>query len=393
MRSPSKVNPYAWVILAVVYLASVMAPLNQFKVPPIMPVLIETFSIDLTQAGLLMSIIALVGLLLALPAGMVLQRLGAKATGLIALGCLAAGAVTGALAGSFPVLLLSRVIEGMGVGLVSVVAPAAIAQWFPPDRQGAPMGIWATWVPVGTVVMYNAAPALATGSGWRAVWWLAAGLTAAAMLIFGLFIRRPPQLMPAGAQPAAQPPLAQTLANRNIWLLSAAFMCFNLALVSFATYFPTFLNTVRGYDLGTAGFIASISNMVTLVSAPLAGLLSDRLGTRRKMIALPFLVVGVMILLPFQVAGAWIVVSLVLMAVVAGAIPTATFAAAPEVMPRPELAGLGLAVILIGQNLGQLLGPVLFGQMAEQWGWVTASLFLLPVCLAGFISAWLVRVR
>ena len=52
-----QVLPYAWVILAVVYLASVAAPLNQFKVPPIMPVLMQELGIDLAGAGSLMSVI------------------------------------------------------------------------------------------------------------------------------------------------------------------------------------------------------------------------------------------------------------------------------------------------------------------------------------------------
>ena len=62
----SRLN-YAWVILVVVYLASVVAPFNQFKIPPIMPFLMATFQIDLTQAGLLMSVIAGTGLILAIP--------------------------------------------------------------------------------------------------------------------------------------------------------------------------------------------------------------------------------------------------------------------------------------------------------------------------------------
>ena len=65
----SDIQPYAWVILLVAYLASVMAPLNQTKVPPLMPVLMDAFQINLTQAGSLMSVFGGMGFLLALPAG------------------------------------------------------------------------------------------------------------------------------------------------------------------------------------------------------------------------------------------------------------------------------------------------------------------------------------
>lgn len=50
---------------------------------------------------------------------------------------------------------------------------------------------------------------------------------------------------------------------------------------------------------------------------------------------------------------------LIVLGLVIGAIPTATFAAAPEIMGKPELAGIGLAVVIMCQNLGMFVGPVL----------------------------------
>jgi len=388
-----QILPYAWVILAVVYLASVAAPLNQFKVPPIMPVLMQELGIDLARAGSLMSVIALVGLILALPAGILLQRIGPRASGLLALGFMAAGAALGALAGSYNNLLASRVVEGVGIGLIGVIAPATIAMWFPLARQGVPMGIWATWVPVGSVLMYNLAPALAAARGWQAVWWLGAGFALVTMLLYALLMRHPPATEPAAGQGRPGLDLRAALANRDIWLLALAFACFNLALIGLATFYPTFLVEVRGYPLSQAAFVASIATLVVLVSAPLAGVISDRIGSRRLVVALPFLVLAVLFIFPFRVSGWQITAVMVVQGLAAGAIATATFAAAPEVMRKPQWAGLGLAVILVGQNLGQLIGPVLLGELIGRVGWVAAGYALIPICLLGFASAWLVRVR
>ena len=137
VRSPATVLPYAWVVLVIVYLASVAGPLNQTKVPPLMPVLMDAFQLELGQAGWLMSVFALTGLVLALPAGVFLPRIGPKVMGLIATGCLALGAALGALSTGAGLFLVSRVIEGIGMGLIAVVAPAAIAMWFPSANRGA----------------------------------------------------------------------------------------------------------------------------------------------------------------------------------------------------------------------------------------------------------------
>ncbi len=396
-RSPSATG-YAWVILTVVLLASVAASLNQFKVPPLIPVLMDAFRLDLSQAGALMSVFALAGLVLALPAGLILQRLGPKLAGGIAVGCLAIGSGWGALTTSAGPLLASRVLEGVGFGLIAVVGPAAIAGWFPPEKRGVPMGIWSIWVPVGSVVMFNLAPALETTLGWQAVWWTGAGFALAALILYWLFVRLPAspgddRHDPSAPGDTSPPRLGAALANRSIWLLGLEFACFNIVLIGLYTFFPTFLVEVRGYSLAQGAFIASLSTLVALGSAPLAGWVSDRIGSRRLLVAIPFLVIAGLMFFPFHVTGWTLYAFVILLGVISGATPTATFAAAPEVMGSPRLAGIGMAVVSLGMNLGIVLGPLLFGSLVQMMGWVSAGYWLIPVSLLGFAAGWMVRVR
>lgn len=386
-------NSYAWVILAVVYFASIVAPFIQFKIPPIMPYLMEEFQINLTQAGLLMSSIAMVGLVLALPTSILLQRFGPRVTLMASLGLMALGAAVGAFSSTFAMLLGSRVIEGMGIGLMGIIAPATIALWFPPERRGTPMGIWATWVPVGFVLIYNIAPMLIVSYGWQSIWWLGAGFAMVMMVICGFLITRSPAQDQMDQQARTSPGLKHALANRDIWLLALEFGCMSFAMMGIATYYPTFLTEVRGYPMGQAAFISSLGTLVILFSAPAAGFLADRIGSLRLVFALPFLGAAVLALFPFKVTGWQIVVFMVLQGLIIGAIPTATFAATPEVMRRPEWAGLGLAILLIGQSVGQLLGPIFFGEMVQRSGWAIAGYMMIPIWLVGFLSSWKVKVR
>ena len=399
-RLPSSPAPYAWVVLCVVFMASAAAPLNQFKVPPMMPPLMESFGLDLSTAGLLMSIFAVTGFILALPAGLLLQRWGAKAAGLVAVGCTAIGAVAGALSPSIGRLLASRVIEGIGMGLIAVVAPAIVGMWFPAERRGTPMGIWATWVPVGRIVMYNVAPAVGTALGWQAVWWFGAAFALVAFVLFWAMFRVPPgwtRTKPAaqtdeGLSPVEGPRLGQAMANRNVWFLSLTFCCYSIAFLAFSTFLPTFLVSARGYSLATAASVASLTG-VTIGSCPLGGWISDRIGSRKRVYTVAFLLVAAMWLLPFRIAGWLMPAFAVVLGIVAGPVPTATFAAVPEVMGRPGLAGIGMAVVALGQSLGMFIGPVLFGRLVEMIGWAAAGYTLIPICLLGVVAGWLVKVR
>jgi MFS family permease len=62
-------------------------------------------------------------------------------------------------------------------------------------------------------------------------------------------------------------------------------------------------------------------------------------------------------------------------------------------MGKPQLAGLGMAVVLVGQNIGQLVGPIFFGRLVQGLGWSMAGYLIIPVCLLGFASGWMVKIR
>jgi predicted MFS family arabinose efflux permease len=253
-------------------------------------------------------------------------------------------------------------------------------------------------VPVGSVVMFNLAPALGTSLGWQAVWWSGAGFALVALLLYWLLVRVP---APAGDR-RHEPPdsiaspsttFGAALANRSIWLLALEFACFNIVFIGLFTFFPTFLVEVRNYSLAQAGFIASLATLLGLVSAPLAGWLSDRIGSRRLLIAIPFLIVAVMMIWPFHATGWTLYALVILLGIVSGATPTATFAAAPEVMGDPHMAGMGMAVVSVGMNLGIVVGPTAFGILVERMGWANAGYWLIPVSLLGFGASWMVKVR
>ena len=389
------VPSYAWVILFVALLAGVTAPLNQFKVPPLMTVLMQRFTLDLGTAGLLMTIFAITGFILALPAGVILQRLGPKKAGLIALGCLIVGSALGALSESAELLLISRLVEGAGMGLIAVVAPGLISIWFPPEKQGGPMGIWATWVPLGSLIIFNVAPAVEASAGWRAVWWIGAAFGLVAFILYWLLVRLPPT---AGTnqhiKPEPAPSMRQALAGRNIWLLGLSFASFNMVLIgAVSTFFPTFLTTVRGFSLGSASFITSLPSLVVVVTAPLAGWLLDKVGVRKPFLVIASIAVAFFMLFPFSLNGWGIPASMVMLGILAGFIPTAIFSAVPEVMGKVQLAGIGMGVIMLGQNFGQLLGPVIFGRLVETIGWANAGYWMIPVAAVGVVSAWLTRMR
>ncbi len=286
-------SPSPWFILIIVLLASMAASLNQFKVPPIMPLLLTTFQASSTQGGLLMSAFALAGLFLAIPAGFLLEKFGYRLTGVLAMSSLIFGGAFGAVTEKIDILLVGRFFEGAGMSLFAVAAPALVALYFSREKRGQAMGVWGVWVPLGSLIMFLIAPPLAGHGGYRAVWWFGIFYTAVTGILFGLFIRsrpRPPartQSPPFGTD--VSPPGSAMLRNGQLWLASLLFGCFNFVYTAFITWTPTFLNQVRGVPIARADLLVSTTNVLVIVASPLAGWLSDRIGSRKAVCSVPLL--------------------------------------------------------------------------------------------------------
>ena len=76
-----------------------------------------------------------------LPAGALVDRFGARQVALFGLVVFATGAAAGALASTLVVLTATRVIQGVGAGLVSPAALAGAVSGFPAERRGTALGV------------------------------------------------------------------------------------------------------------------------------------------------------------------------------------------------------------------------------------------------------------
>jgi MFS family permease len=392
MRSP-------WFILIIILLASLAAPLNQFKVPPVMPLLMEAFGVSAAKAGLLMSLFAITGLFLAIPAGFIFQKLGYRLTGMIAILSLVIGAASGALSRGFDLMLASRLVEGTGMSLMSVVAPAVIASWFSPKTRGKAMGVWAVWVPLGSTIMFLLAPALADRWNWPGIWWFGCFYAVLVGFLYFLFLKSSPEQpsKPSRKDPSSKLPnqwLASVLSNRDLWLISLLFACFNFVFIAFITWAPTFLHQTRGMSLARAAFLVSLSSILTIVACPTSGWVSDRTGTRKWVAVIPMALMAPLYPLSFFAGENCFPALVITLGFISGFVPTGVFSGAVEMVRDERLSGMAMAVIQIGQNAGMLLGPLVFGWIIESGGgWQTAFWVLAPVSILGAVAGWGVRIR
>jgi MFS transporter, DHA2 family, methylenomycin A resistance protein len=210
--------------------------------------------------------------LMLFPGGMLVDRVGSRRIALVGLAGFAVGAVLGALAGGFAVLIVSRVVQGMGAGLVSPASLAGAVSGFPPERRGLALGLWGASSGAANLVGPLVGGLLTVAIDWRACWWF---LVPAAGAVTWAVARFVPREVHDDETP-------ETAGLRQRVIAAAALVAALTFLVMIGAFFiaQQYLQDAAGYSaLGAAAALTVIALLVG-AAAPLAGRLCDLHGER-----------------------------------------------------------------------------------------------------------------
>lgn len=391
----------AWAMLAVVYIASFTAPLAQFKVPPLASWIIPTYGLDGVTFGYLMSALAIIGVILAFPAAFICRKLGLKGATLVSVGCCAVGTAIALFTNSIELLYFSRVLEGVGIGLIGVSAPTCVSVWFPEKTRGLALGIWATWVPIAITIAFNTFPTIAGAFGFQTVFMICLVIDVIAFVLFLVVFKLPEGS--EGASAMYEGSLMdgfKLLKSSKIWILGVTFFIFNFVQLGVVnSFYNTFLEGI-GYSQAAASTLTSIMTVVGLVAIPIVGAVFDRTPRSKRYIILIISYVLFFIALLFawntgnsQVITMWAFI--LIGGVAAGFAGGASRPMAPTLLPQTAMgATMAMAVLQFMQNLGSAIGSPLFGWGYQTLGWANASNFiLLPLLVVAMILCVFVRTK
>jgi SP family galactose:H+ symporter-like MFS transporter len=142
----------------------------------------QQFSLSTFPEELVVSMVLVGAATAALGGGRLSDHLGRRVTLILTSVIFVAGALVCAFAGSFNVLLVGRVIVGIGIGLASTTVPVYISEVAPPKARGWQVSLFQLAITIGILVAYVVDYAFAGSGGWR--WML--GLAAVPGLLLGL---------------------------------------------------------------------------------------------------------------------------------------------------------------------------------------------------------------
>ena len=255
-----------------------------------------------TVQGAVMSAFFLGYVTLQIPAGYLSDRFGGK--WVLGLGVLFWSLFTlltpASAALGITVLLACRFLMGVAEAVTWPSIYSLYSRWVHPDRRASAVGLMNSGISGGAVIALICTPWLISVWSWQGAFYLYGVLGILWFAVWSPLARsRPavktdwdaPDAVPANAEVGSvadqNAVSAQTvyprltvrgmLRSRAVWAIAVAHICINWSLYLVLSWFPTFVNRELGADLQLAGFLALAPTIVSLVMAPLAGRLFDRL--------------------------------------------------------------------------------------------------------------------
>ena len=373
-------------VVSIVAGSGVVAAIQVGKGAIATPMLQEDLGIDLAAAGWLTGILAVLGLLGGMPAGSLVVRAGDRRSLILGLGLLVFGAVIGALATGYAVLLASRILEGSGFLLITVAGPAILNRVVPSGQQDVPLALWSCFMPAGIAF------AMLVGtffSDWRALWWGSAGPAAIAIVAAWTSIPAAPKRISASWRRTMSDAM-RVAASKGPLLLAGCFALYSLMFFALFSFLPVLLMERMNISHGTAGMLSALATASNIIGNVAAGYLLARGARRSVLLVAAYLAMG------FSGPGIFLqifgdtptLLLCILFAAVGGLIPAVLISSIPLLAPYAALIPVVTGLVMQGSNLGQVAGPVAVGSAVEAYGWTAAlAIILIAALLAAIIAA------
>ncbi len=382
----------AWSALAVAYLGLVAFGITFHFIPPLIPGLISELGFGRGQAGLLMSLLVVPGIVLAIPAGRLVDRYGERSVGTAGLALMAIGTAAMTVSGDFTGLAAGRVVTGIGTMPALVAMQRTVTRMFAGRPIGLPMGLFSTGVPVGIVLVLNLAGPLSERCGWRCVALGAAVCTLLAGVVFWscwTWLARRGVMRPV-TETVRSAQLSR-IGMGTLWLAGVVWLCANGAMTAFVTFAPDHYLDL-GFATGQRGLLVSLPVWISAPLAPLIGALSDRRGSRAVFIGGGMLLMGICFALAtanwLGPIGLGVGLGLALAGVVT---PILTL---PAQLLSPAQQGRAFGILNACAGLGAATLPPIAGLVRDLTGGYTWSLGLMATAaLTGAMVAGVLNRR
>ena len=405
-----------WWILGWALAAGIINYMDRSAISIAAPQLIKEFGMTRTDIGLLGTVFSWTYAFAQLPAGWLVDKLGARKMYFLAIAGWSIATALMALGGKMWQFITFRFLLGVTEAPNGPASAKLTADWFPRTERGQATAIWDSGSKWGPAIAPPVLTAIMLTFGWQAIFLFlgVAGLVLA--LAFFIYYRSPEEhkritakeLDYIESQRATQVLTAKKVSwlglfkHRQIWGMMAGFFCVIWIWNIFIVFLPLYLQEERGVSIANSGWLAAVPYLGAAILGITGGWVMTRyakkagrdpLLAKRHVMSAAAVIAGILIcLIPFVDS---LPLALAVMTVALGFVATmqaAAWAMPGDIVDNSQVASVG-AIQNFGGYFGGAFAPLLTGVIADATGSYAPSFVIGGIIAALAAVAYTVLVR
>lgn len=293
--------------LAVTFAIQTVVALAVYCAPVMAPVAAPGMGMSPSAIGYFIAITYFGSMLGTATAGGSVARLGPIRVSQVGLVLACAGLACSA-SGFLPLAILGAFLVGLGYGPSTPASSVILVKAAPPSMVAFTFSIKQTGVPAGAAIAGVLVPALIPLVGWQG----AALVIAALCLALAFAIAPGRRLYDQDRNPRAPislrsvvAPIRMVLRDRRLREIAVSGFIFGGVQITLVTYLVTFMTEAFAMTLVLAGLVLSVSQVASVLGRVGWGVAADRLLTRRAMLGLLGVGMGLSCIITLLAAPEW----------------------------------------------------------------------------------------
>jgi ACS family D-galactonate transporter-like MFS transporter len=403
---------HRWSIAFLIAIGVIVNYFDRINMSIALPLLKEEFNLTPGQMGIFLSAFAWSYAILQIPVGPLLDKIGVKWVTRVGTMIWTVACLLTAVANGWGLIILSRVLLGVGEAPYFPAAAKAISHWFPKNERGKAIASYDAQSKLSNAIGAPIIALIVTEWGWRGGFYATAIISLLYAVVFWVWYREPHEderltkeeynyIVEGGSQSSeessgnAMETIRYLLTKRKVWAVFIGFAAYGYSWFLFLTWLPGYLATEMGMSILKSGWYSAIPWIIgTITEIFIGGWLVDRLvdkGYDSTRVRKTTLVVGM--LFGLSIIGAafthnpiiavfWISMALgglVVTSAVAYSIPT-------FIAPKGSVGTL-TGLLTFGNNSMAIVAPITTGFIVQATGsFMYAFLVAAALLVVGILS-------
>lgn len=371
--------------LGLLTMAHMLGTLHSVSVLAMAPVIRPDLDLNFAQFGLLMTAYSAGQFTGAVPAGVLVDRIGVGRALMCAHFVLTLGAIGLSFSDDFYTAFAAVTVMGLGYSIMNPATARGVLEWFPLTRRGTAMGTKQTGVPIGGVIAASTL-AIAQFVHWQSILLIIAAVTFVGGLAC-IFLVQPRESLDEEVRPNVFRSVADVVKNLNFTVVAATSGICNVGQYNFFTFLTLYMREAVLASQELASTALGVAQGASAVGRMGWGFVADTVFRgSRKTLSLLICGAAAVFLVIFSIADSALGIAFALTMAVMLGLTIASFAsllqtAGVESVERSQ-SGAAVGCMMLSNSFGAMIGPPIFGAIVDATG-AFASGWLVSAAIVG----------